>query len=93
MVIYPNSMTTLRLARFDGGIEFQGPFLKSLAPRSLPKMSAIFSRGPNLKCPPGLTKMSMKKDLEQLSHQSSTSVASLVLYSHHNPYANHNYCI
>ena len=26
--IYPNSVTTLRLARFDGRIEFQGPFLK-----------------------------------------------------------------
>ena len=52
-----------------GGIEFQEPFLKNLAPRSLPKMSAIFSRGPNLKWPPGLTKMSIKNDFEQLFHQ------------------------
>ena len=69
IVIYPNSVTTLRLERFDGRIEFQGPFLKNLAPRSLPKMSAIFSRGPNLKWPPGLTKMSIKNDFEQLCHQ------------------------
>jgi len=69
IVIYPNSVTTLRLARFDGRIEFQGPFLKHLAPSSLPKMSVIFSRGPNLKWPPGLTKMSIKNDFEQLCHQ------------------------
>ena len=62
-------MTTLWLARFDGRIELQGPFLKKLAPRSLPKISAIFSRGPNLKWLPGLTKMSIKNDFEQLCHQ------------------------
>jgi len=28
LVIYPNSVTTFRLVCFDGGIEFQGPFLK-----------------------------------------------------------------
>ena len=61
IVIYPNSVTTLRLARFDGRIEFQGPFLKNLAPRSLPKMSATFTRGPNLKWQPGSTKMSIKE--------------------------------
>jgi len=69
IVMYPNSVTTLQLARFDGRIEFQGPFLKNLAPRSLPEMSAIFSRVLNLKWPPGLTKMSIKNDFEQLCHQ------------------------
>jgi len=53
-------MTTLQLVCFDGGIEFQGPFLKKLAPRSLPKMSAFFSSGQNLKWLPGITEMSIK---------------------------------
>jgi len=42
IVIYPNSVTTLWLVCFDGGIEFQGPFLKKLATRSLPKTSVFF---------------------------------------------------
>jgi len=51
---------------FDGGIEFQGPFLKKLAPRSLPKLSAFISRGQNLKWPPGITEMLIKNVFEQL---------------------------
>ena len=59
-VVYPNSMTTLQLVCFDGEIEFLGSLL---APRSLPKMSEFFSRGQNLKWPPGITEMSINNAL------------------------------
>jgi len=56
------AVITPQLVCFDGEIEFQGPFLKKLTPRSIPQMSAFFSIGWNwnLKWPPGITEMSIK---------------------------------
>ena len=42
IVIYPNSVTTLWLARFDGRIEFQGPFLKKFSSQVPPKNASNF---------------------------------------------------
>jgi len=72
-------MTTLWLVCFDGGIEVQGPFLRKLAPSSLPKMSAFFSRGRNLKWLPDIIEMSIKNVFEQLLPPVVPLVISLVI--------------
>jgi len=58
--VYPNSVITLRLVCFDGGIEFLGSFLKKISPQFPPKNVTIFSRGQNLKWLSGITETSIK---------------------------------
>jgi len=56
-VVHPNSVTTLQLVCFDGGIEFLESFLK-ISPQVPPKNVSVFSRGQNLKWLPGITETS-----------------------------------